>query len=137
MHESGDLQGISVLCLDNDALILQGLEQLLLSMGANVTTARNRVQSVIGVGESSYAALTVASPGDAVTRFHVIVDVDDRPGVLAAVASIFAANDVAMEMVRQELRREQDAERGIVLVRGAIPGPRGALVVIRTAAKGA
>jgi large subunit ribosomal protein L3 len=30
-----------------------------------------------------------------------------------------------------------DAERGIVLVRGAIPGPRGALVVIRTAAKGA
>jgi large subunit ribosomal protein L3 len=30
-----------------------------------------------------------------------------------------------------------DAERGIVLVRGAIPGPRGALVVIRSAAKGA
>lgn len=30
-----------------------------------------------------------------------------------------------------------DAERGIVLVRGAVPGPRGALVLIRSAAKGA
>lgn len=30
-----------------------------------------------------------------------------------------------------------DAERGILLVRGAIPGPRGSLVVIRSAAKGA
>jgi large subunit ribosomal protein L3 len=30
-----------------------------------------------------------------------------------------------------------DAEQGIILVRGAIPGPRGGLVVIRSAAKGA
>jgi large subunit ribosomal protein L3 len=30
-----------------------------------------------------------------------------------------------------------DAERGILLVRGAIPGPRGSLVLIRSAAKGA
>jgi homoserine dehydrogenase len=83
-------------------------------LGDVVTTARNRVQKVVGVGESSYAALTVASPGDAVTRFHVIVDVDDRPGVLAAVASIFAANDVSIETVRQEIRGEQDAELVIV-----------------------
>ena len=30
-----------------------------------------------------------------------------------------------------------DAEQGIILVRGAIPGPRGGLVLIRSAAKGA
>lgn len=30
-----------------------------------------------------------------------------------------------------------DAENGIILIRGAVPGPRGALVMIRTAAKGA
>ncbi len=30
-----------------------------------------------------------------------------------------------------------DAEQGIILVRGAVPGPRGALVLIRTAVKGA
>jgi large subunit ribosomal protein L3 len=28
-----------------------------------------------------------------------------------------------------------DAERGLILVKGAIPGPKGALVVIRSAAK--
>lgn len=30
-----------------------------------------------------------------------------------------------------------DVEKGIILIRGAVPGPRGALVMIRTAAKGA
>ncbi len=83
-------------------------------LGDVVTTARNRVQNVVGVGESSYAALAVASPGDAVTRFHLIVDVDDRPGVLAAVASIFARNQVSIETVRQEIRGDQDAELVIV-----------------------
>ena len=28
-----------------------------------------------------------------------------------------------------------DAERGLVLVKGAVPGPKGGLVLIRTAAK--
>jgi large subunit ribosomal protein L3 len=28
-----------------------------------------------------------------------------------------------------------DAERGLLLIRGAIPGPRGALVLVRSAAK--
>ena len=30
-----------------------------------------------------------------------------------------------------------DTERGLILVKGAVPGAKGALVVIRTAAKGA
>jgi large subunit ribosomal protein L3 len=30
-----------------------------------------------------------------------------------------------------------DAERGLLLIKGAVPGPRGGLVVVRTAAKGA
>ena len=30
-----------------------------------------------------------------------------------------------------------DTERGYILVRGAIPGPRGGLVLVRSAAKGA
>jgi large subunit ribosomal protein L3 len=29
-----------------------------------------------------------------------------------------------------------DAEKGLVLIKGAIPGPRGGVVLIRTAAKG-
>ena len=30
-----------------------------------------------------------------------------------------------------------DAERGLVLVKGAVPGPKGGVVVVRSAAKGA
>jgi large subunit ribosomal protein L3 len=30
-----------------------------------------------------------------------------------------------------------DAERGLLLIKGAIPGPKGGLVLVRTAAKGA
>jgi Na+/proline symporter/signal transduction histidine kinase len=39
-----DLEGVQVLCLDNDPLILEGMEQLLLTMGAKVATAGNREQ---------------------------------------------------------------------------------------------
>jgi large subunit ribosomal protein L3 len=30
-----------------------------------------------------------------------------------------------------------DAERGLILIKGAIPGPKGGLVLVRTAVKGA
>ena len=39
-----DLEGVRVLCLDNDPLILEGMEQLLLTMGAKVATAASREQ---------------------------------------------------------------------------------------------
>ena len=32
-------------------------------------------------------------------------------------------------------RIEGDAERGLLLIRGAVPGPRGSLVLVRSAAK--
>ena len=37
-----DLDGLRVLCLDNEPLILDGMQQLLQTMGAEVTIARNR-----------------------------------------------------------------------------------------------
>ena len=39
-----DLEGLRVLCLDNDPLILDGMEQLLETMGADVIVAGNREQ---------------------------------------------------------------------------------------------
>jgi homoserine dehydrogenase len=92
-------------------------------LGDVVTTARNRVQHVVGVGESAYADLAVAPVRDVVTRYHLIVDVDDRPGVLAAVAGLFARHGVSIETVRQEMRGEDDAELVVV----THPAPQGAL----------
>ena len=40
--------------------------------------------------------------GDTLTRYHVALDVDDRAGVLAAVAHAFAEHGVSIQTVRQE-----------------------------------
>jgi homoserine dehydrogenase len=92
-------------------------------LGDVVTTARHRVQQVVGVGENAYAHLQVAPVREVPTRYHLIVDVDDRPGVLAAVAGLFARHEVSIETVRQEMRGADDAELVIV----THPAPQGAL----------
>jgi homoserine dehydrogenase len=40
--------------------------------------------------------------GQAITRYHISLDVADRPGVLAQVATAFAEHDVSIETVRQQ-----------------------------------
>jgi threonine synthase len=53
-----------------------------------------------GPGESAYADLPVLDMGQALTRYHISLDVADRPGVLAQVASAFADHEVSIETVR-------------------------------------
>jgi len=72
-------------------------------LGDLVAAARHRVGGGRGPGESSYADLPVRPMGETVTRYHVSLDVADRPGVLAAVAQVFAGHDVSIETVRQRL----------------------------------
>jgi homoserine dehydrogenase len=71
-------------------------------LGDVVTAARNRLSDVRGAGESAYAQCEVLPMGQTVTRYHVAIDVDDRAGVLAAVALAFAEHDVSIQTVRQE-----------------------------------
>jgi homoserine dehydrogenase len=71
-------------------------------LGDVVTAARNRLNGVTGPGESAYAQCQVLPMGQTVTRYHVAIDVDDRAGVLAAVAQAFAEHDVSIQAVRQE-----------------------------------
>jgi homoserine dehydrogenase len=40
--------------------------------------------------------------GETMTRYHISLDVADKPGVLASVAMLFAAHDVSIQTVRQE-----------------------------------
>ena len=51
--------------------------------------------------------------GETQTRYHVALDVDDRAGVLAAVAQAFAEHDVSIQTVRQEGRGD-DAQLVVV-----------------------
>ena len=71
-------------------------------LGDLVTVARNRIDDVRGAGESAYADLAVLPMGQTVTRYHVAIDVDDRAGVLASVATTFADHGVSIQTVRQE-----------------------------------
>ncbi len=71
-------------------------------LGDVVSVARNRRNDVFGPGESTHAQLEVLDIGRARTRYHVAIDVDDRTGVLAAVAHAFAEFDVSIRTVRQE-----------------------------------
>ncbi|RMI31658.1 homoserine dehydrogenase [Nocardia stercoris] len=71
-------------------------------MGDLVMAARNKFYGGRAPGESVYAELPVAPIGDTPTRYHVNLQVADRPGVLAAVASEFANHGVSISTVRQE-----------------------------------
>jgi homoserine dehydrogenase len=82
-------------------------------LGDLVTVARNRIAGVRGAGESAYAALPVLPMGSTQTRYHVQIDVDDKAGVLAAVAQAFAEHDVSISTVRQEGRGD-DAQLVVV-----------------------
>ena len=82
-------------------------------LGDLVTVARNHRQGTRGVGESAYADRAVLPMGETRTRYHVAIDVDDRAGVLAAVANAFAQHDVSIQTVRQEGRGD-DAQLVVV-----------------------
>jgi homoserine dehydrogenase len=92
-------------------------------LGDLVAVARHRVVGGRGPGESSYADLPVLPMGQAITRYHISLDVADRPGVLAQVASAFAEHEVSIETVRQQLLPADDGTQG-----------RAALVVVTHAA---
>ncbi|MDQ6527437.1 homoserine dehydrogenase [Nocardioides sp. LHD-245] len=82
-------------------------------LGDLVTVARNHRQGTRGVGESAYADRAVLPMGETRTRYHVAIDVDDRAGVLAAVAHAFAEHGVSIQTVRQE-GRGNDAQLVVV-----------------------
>ena len=82
-------------------------------LGDLVTVARNRLADARGAGESSYADRAVLPMGETLTRYHVGIDVEDRTGVLAAVATAFAEHDVSIQTVRQEGHGE-DAQLMVV-----------------------
>jgi len=71
-------------------------------MGDVVMAARNRVQGGRGPRESKYAQLPIAPMGIIPTRYYVSMNVADRPGVLATVATEFANREVSIAEVRQE-----------------------------------
>jgi homoserine dehydrogenase len=73
-------------------------------LGDVVAVARNRLAGTRGPELSTYAELPVLPMGDTLTRYHVSLDVADKPGVLAPVAEAFARHGVSIQAVQQTSR---------------------------------
>ena len=84
-------------------------------LGDLVAVCRNRLSGATGPGESAYAALPVSPMGDVVTRYHISLDVADKPGVLAQVATVFAEHGVSIDTVRQQ-GQDGGGEASLVVV---------------------
>ncbi|HLL67271.1 MAG TPA: homoserine dehydrogenase [Micromonosporaceae bacterium] len=70
-------------------------------LGDLVAVARNRLAGVRAASESVYADLRIRPIGEALTRYHISLDVADRAGVLATVAGVFASHGVSIATVHQ------------------------------------
>ena len=75
-------------------------------LGDLVAVCRNKVNGGRAPAVSAYADLRVSPMGEARTRYHISLDVDDKAGVLAQVAQIFAQQDVSIQTLRQSGRGE-------------------------------
>jgi homoserine dehydrogenase len=82
-------------------------------LGDIVAAARNKLTGTRAPSESNYAKLTVRPIGESMTRYHISLDVAERPGVLATVAGVFAQHEVSIATVRQSGRAD-DAKLVIV-----------------------
>ena len=86
-------------------------------LGDVVAVVRHRVSNSVGPRESDYADRNIAPIGDTKTQFLIRLNVADKPGVLAAIAQVFAKEAVSIQTVRQS-GRGNDAEL-IVVSHGA------------------
>src|SRR5436189_70741 len=57
---------------------------------------------LMDAGSASASTLRVLPPGESRTRYYVSIDVADRTGVLATVATVFAEHGVSIETLRQD-----------------------------------
>ncbi|WP_431878136.1 homoserine dehydrogenase [Amycolatopsis sacchari] len=87
-------------------------------LGDLVAVARNLVLGGRGPRESAHANLPVRPMGQTPTRYHVSLDVADRPGVLAQVAQVFADHGVSIAAVRQ---RDRLSTASLVIVTHLAP----------------
>ncbi len=85
-------------------------------LGDLVTVARHQVRGGRGPIESSYAELPVLPMSAARTSYQVRLRVADRPGVLAAVAAVFARHGVSIEAVRQSGAPDENGGAADLLV---------------------
>ncbi|MGV8969485.1 MAG: homoserine dehydrogenase [Microbacteriaceae bacterium] len=80
-------------------------------LGDLVSAARRHVIGGPGVAESTQANLPVLPISQVITRYQITLNVLDRHGVLAEIASIFSEHEVSVEAVSQSVRGGNEGEQ--------------------------
>lgn len=83
-----------------------GIETASAVLGDLVSTAKRHVVGGPGIQVSSHAQLEVLPIGDISTRYLIMLEVADEPGVLAAVAGILAEHGVSAASVEQTTAKQ-------------------------------
>lgn len=84
-------------------------------LGDVVSAARRHIAGGVGVGESTRANLPTVPIGHVITRYQVTLEVDDQPGVLAAVAGTLSDGGVSVATVVQTVEGEEDATARLII----------------------
>jgi homoserine dehydrogenase len=71
-------------------------------VGDLVSVARNLLADARGVGCTCYLERTIRPMAEMAGQYYILLRVDDRPGVLAEIASVFGRHDVSIKSVWQE-----------------------------------
>ncbi|HWH96776.1 MAG TPA: homoserine dehydrogenase, partial [Pseudolysinimonas sp.] len=85
-------------------------------LGDVVSAARRHVIGGPGVAESTQANLPVLPISSVRTRYRITLEVADRPGVLAAIATLFAEHDVSVEAVQQDARPDGSSPTATLVI---------------------
>ncbi|MFC6357411.1 homoserine dehydrogenase [Luethyella okanaganae] len=101
-----------------------GVETASAVLGDLVSLGRRHVVGGPGLAESTHAELPVLEIGAITTRYAVSLEVADEPGVLAAIAGVFAEHGVSVELVEQSVRGDAATA---TLVIGTHEAPEAAL----------
>jgi homoserine dehydrogenase len=72
-------------------------------LGDLVSAARRHVIGGPGVAESTHANLPILPISSVTTRYQITLQVIDRPGVLAGIATLFSEHGVSVEAVQQSV----------------------------------
>jgi homoserine dehydrogenase len=83
-------------------------------LGDLVSLCRNKVAGGHGPRDHVHAKLPIRSMGETRTRYYISLEVDDRAGVLATIAGVFAQHQVSIATVRQDMHPGDGARLAIV-----------------------
>lgn len=80
-----------------------GIQTASAVLGDLISAARRHIAGGPGLIEPAYARLPVLANGYFVTKYHIILEVDDKPGVLAEIAHVLSEGGVSVETMHQSV----------------------------------